>query len=91
MAAALPRFNLYDRDHPIYTRPRFCLAPKCRAAASLMFCFPTVAACKMQTIRNSVIGLRSIIANNVTLDSSIMMGSDIYENDKDRAENQRIG
>ncbi|MCO5185179.1 MAG: glucose-1-phosphate adenylyltransferase [Anaerolineae bacterium] len=91
MAAALPRFNLYDRDHPIYTRPRFLPGSKVQGGSIHNVLLSD--GCRVQdaTIRNSVIGLRSIIANNVTLDSSIMMGSDIYENDKDRAENQRIG
>jgi glucose-1-phosphate adenylyltransferase len=43
------------------------------------------------TIRDSVIGLRSIIGERVTIQRTIMMGADYYETPKDVKENQRDG
>jgi glucose-1-phosphate adenylyltransferase len=91
MAAPLPRFNLYDPIHPIYTRPRFLPGSKVQGGSLQNVLLSD--GCRVQdaTIRNSVIGLRSIIANNVTLQSTIMMGGDHYENEEQRAENRELG
>ncbi len=42
-------------------------------------------------IKNSVVGVRSVIGSQVILRSSVMMGTDYYEDENDRAENKRLG
>lgn len=43
------------------------------------------------TISGSVIGSRAIIANNVTIEDSVVMGADFYESDADKASGIPMG
>jgi glucose-1-phosphate adenylyltransferase len=83
MAAPLPRFNLYDPNHPIYTRPRFLAGSKVEGGS-----FNNVLladGCRIQeaAVRNSVIGIRSIIGRGVTIERTLVMGADYYESDSE--------
>jgi glucose-1-phosphate adenylyltransferase len=91
MAAELPRFNLYDRVHPIYTRPRFLPGSKVQGGNLQNVLLSDGCRVQEATIRNSVVGLRSIVSTNVTMHATIMMGGDYYENESDREENDRMG
>ena len=79
MSAPLPKYNLYDPKHPIYTRPRFLAASKVQGGSLTNVLLAD--GCRLQeaSIRNSVIGLRSIICNGVTIERSVIMGADYYE------------
>lgn len=79
MAAPLPRFNLYDPDHPIYTRPRFLAGSKVEGGSLTNVLLADGCRIQEAAIRNSVIGLRSIIAHGVSIESSLIMGADNYE------------
>jgi glucose-1-phosphate adenylyltransferase len=84
-------FDFYDARAPIYTHARFLpgsevfnarlddvlLADGCRIDEAL--------------VRECVVGLRSIVGSEASLQSSIMMGADFYETDNDRAANARYG
>lgn len=91
MASPLPRFNLYDPNRPIYTRPRFL--PGSKVEGGSLFNVLLADGCRIQeaTIRNSVIGVRSIIANGVSIQRTVMMGADYYEATEERRENQKAG
>jgi glucose-1-phosphate adenylyltransferase len=94
MSAPLPNFNLYDPRNPIYTRPRFLAASKIQGGSLTNVLLAD--GCRIQdaTIRNSVIGLRSIIDDGVTIERSVIMGADYYERsgDADQAQsNMPIG
>lgn len=79
MAAPLPKFNLYDPEHPLYTRPRFLASTKVQGGS--LHNALVADGCRIQeaTIRNSVIGVRSIISQGVTIERSLIMGADYYE------------
>jgi glucose-1-phosphate adenylyltransferase len=79
MAAPLPKFNLYDPSSPIYTRPRFLAASKIEGGSLSNVLLADGCRIQEATIRNSVIGLRSIIAHGVTIERSVIMGADYYE------------
>lgn len=79
MAAPLPKFNLYDPNRPIYTRPRFLAASKIQGGSMLNVLLADGCRVQEATIRNSVIGLRSIIGQGANIERSIIMGSDYYE------------
>ncbi|MEZ4513099.1 MAG: glucose-1-phosphate adenylyltransferase [Chloroflexota bacterium] len=91
MAAPLPRFNLYDPNRPIYTRPRFL--PGSKVEGGSLFNVLLADGCRIQqaTISNSVIGVRSIIANGVTIQRTVVMGADFYEAQEDRQRNRDKG
>lgn len=86
LAAPLPQFNLYDPDHPIYTRPRFLAGSKVQGGNLQNVLLADGCRIQEATIRNSVIGLRSIIARGVTIESSLIMGADYYESPVELAE-----
>jgi glucose-1-phosphate adenylyltransferase len=79
MAAPLPKFNLYDPDYPIYTRPRFLAGSKIQGGNLQNVLLSDGCRIQEATIRNSVIGLRSIIARGVSIERSLLMGADYYE------------
>lgn len=91
MASPLPPFNLYAADKPIYTRPRFL--PGSKVQGGMLQNVLLSDGCRVQdaTIRNSVIGVRSIIMSGVTLQSTVMMGADFYEDEADRQRNLKAG
>lgn len=91
MASALPRFNLYDAQKPIYTRPRFLPGSKVQGGTLQNVLLSDGCRVQDSTIRNSVVGLRSIIATGVTMQQTIMMGGDYYESAADRAQNEAEG
>jgi glucose-1-phosphate adenylyltransferase len=73
-------FNFYSPQYPIYTRPRFL--PGSNLAGATLHNVFLADGCRIHRaeIRNSIIGLRSQIANDAHIESSILMGADYYEN-----------
>lgn len=86
-----PPFDFYDPDCPIYTRPRFL--PSSRTDGCSLKRTALAEGCLIQDsdIRESVIGLRSIIGPNVRIMQTVMMGADFYETPERKAENRRLG
>jgi glucose-1-phosphate adenylyltransferase len=91
MAAPLPKFNLYDPQRPIYSRPRFLPGSKVEGGNLQNVLLADGGRVQEATIRNSVIGLRSIIDRNVTIHSSVIMGADFYEALEEIEANEREG
>jgi len=86
-----PPFDFYDPQSPIYTRPRFL--PSSRADGCDLERAVLAEGCLIQDseIRESVIGLRSIIGPDVRITRTVMMGADFYETPEQKAENRRLG
>lgn len=79
LASPLPKFNFFDTEAPIYTRSRYLPPSKvhhCDIDNSMVS-----EGCILHgvTARRSIIGLRSRIGAGVTLENSIVMGSDFFE------------
>lgn len=87
MAAPLPKFNLYDPQQPIYSRPRFLPGSKVEGGNLQNVLLSDGGRITEATIRNSVVGLRSIIDRSVTIHRSIILGADYYETAEDLAIN----
>jgi glucose-1-phosphate adenylyltransferase len=75
----LPRFNLYDEDRPIFTHARFLPGSKMLKSevCNSLLCEGSIinGAC----IEHSIIGIRSRIGENTTLQNTIMMGANFFE------------
>jgi glucose-1-phosphate adenylyltransferase len=86
-----PPFDFYNPKNPIYTRPRFL--PSSRADGCDLERTVLAEGCLIQQsdIRESVIGLRSIIGPDVRIARTVMMGADFYETPEQRAENRGLG
>lgn len=91
LASALPKFNLFNADAQIFTRPRFLPGSKfvqCEIDDSLI-CDGCIL--NRVTIRNSVIGIRSRIENYSRLEQTLVMGADYYQSLQELADNRRDG
>ena len=78
-----PPFDFYDEDAPIYTHIRYLSASKIDKANITSSIISDGCKIENSTIKESVIGLRSIIQSGCSLEKVIMMGADYYENSSD--------
>lgn len=79
LAAAVPKFNFFNADAPIYTNSRY-LPPTKIQSSDINFSMVSEG-CILNGVyaRNSVLGLRSRIDENTKIEDSIVMGADFYE------------
>lgn len=79
-----PLFSFYDESAPIYTRARY-LPPtkhlKCDITESMISEGCILKECR---ITNSVIGIRSRIESGCTIEDSLIMGADYYQDNFER-------
>jgi glucose-1-phosphate adenylyltransferase len=74
-----PPFSFYDVNSPVYTHSRFlpgAIVENARIEKSFL-----AEGCHISnaTIQNSLVGIRSIIGENVKMDHTYLMGADFYE------------
>ena len=74
-----PDFNCYDEDKPIYTNKTHLPASKINACTTVQSLTSDGCIITNAEIKNSIIGSRSIIEEEVSLDGVICMGADYYE------------
>ncbi len=79
LAAAVPKFNFFDAEAPIYTNSRY-LPPSKIEGSDIGFSMVSEG-CILNGVyaRNSILGLRSRIDENTRIEKSIVMGADYYE------------
>ena len=84
-------FDLNAPHRPVYTHARFL--PPCESHGSTLDQVLLGDGCQIYDaeIANSVVGLRSIVKPEVTIESSVLMGADYFETDEDREENRQLG
>ena len=79
MVTPLPPFNFYNTRHPIYTRPRFLPASKINSSIVERCLLADGCIVTRADLRNSVVGLRTIIRANSRILESVILGADYYE------------
>ena len=90
MASPDAPFDFYSPDRPIYTHARFLPASEVHGAHLHNVLLTDGCRVHDATVRDSVVGLRSIIGPEVTIRSSVIMGGDYYETDQELAENRQL-
>jgi glucose-1-phosphate adenylyltransferase len=72
-------FNFYDPGGPIYTRSRFL--PSSVIDGATLECVLITDGCQIHQaeIKNSIVGLRSQIADGVRMYNTVLMGADYYD------------
>jgi glucose-1-phosphate adenylyltransferase len=83
MTAAIPRFNFFDAEAPIYTRARYLPPSKvnnCEISDSFLTEGCIISGARL---KRSVIGLRSRIEQGAHIEESILMGADYYQSIED--------
>jgi glucose-1-phosphate adenylyltransferase len=91
MASIMPKFNLFNADAPIFTRPRYLPGTKfidCEIKDSLIS-----EGCILNRvwINHCVIGIRSRIESHTRLEHSLMMGADFYQSLQELADDRKDG
>lgn len=91
LASSNPRFDIYDPERPIYTRPRFLPGSRVEGAHTHHVLIGD--GCRIQdaTIRYSIVGLRSMVCRGVTIHRTVMMGADFYETEEEKRANRDLG
>jgi glucose-1-phosphate adenylyltransferase len=79
LTSIVPKFNLFDADFPVYTRPRFLPSSKlldCQVRDAIIS-----EGCILNRvwIDHSIIGIRSRIENYSRIEHSLLMGADYYQ------------
>ncbi len=86
-----PPFQLNTPHMPIYTNARSLPPSELQGPTFNQVLLSDGCYIKDAEVTNSVVGVRSIIGSKVVVKSTVLMGSDYYETDADRAENRNLG
>jgi glucose-1-phosphate adenylyltransferase len=86
-----PPFNLHDPRRPIFTRGRFLPGSIIGGASLHNVLLSDGCNILRAEIRDSIVGLRSQIANGVRLVDSILMGADYYDMEGSPPDGIRLG
>jgi len=79
-----PAFSFNDPAAPIYTRQRYLPPSKMVAVKVTDSLISDGCIIEGATISHSVIGIRSIIGNNTTIENSLVMGADYFQLPQER-------
>lgn len=90
MATPDPPFDFYSAETPIYTHPRFLPSSEIHGASLHNVLISDGCRVDEATIRQSVIGVRSMVGASVTMNRVVMMGADYYESEADKKQNRRL-
>jgi glucose-1-phosphate adenylyltransferase len=96
VASELPRFNFFDMNAPIFSRPRYLPGSKVNGAAIDHAIISDGCIINRANIANSIVGVRSLVGEGSRLFRTILLGSDYYESlasvqDCDRTGRPKLG
>jgi glucose-1-phosphate adenylyltransferase len=74
-----PPFNFHDLVRPIYTHPRFLPGSRIYDVELDRVLLSDGCIVQGAKIRNAVIGIRSVIGDDVVIEDTVIMGADYYE------------
>jgi len=74
-----PAFNFHDLVRPIYTHPRFLPGSRIYNVNLDRVLLSDGCVVEGAEIHNAVIGVRSVIADDVVIEDTVMMGADYYD------------
>jgi glucose-1-phosphate adenylyltransferase len=90
----LPKFNLFDNDNKIYTRPRLLPPSKFHKTIVSKSLISEGCIINAKEINHSVIGIRSRIGEGTIIQNCYVMGNDFYQNlddmDDDNAHHKQL-
>jgi len=87
LTADLPKFNLFDNDNKIFTRPRLLPPSKFQKTMISNSLISEGCIINAKEIVRSVIGIRSRIGSETTIENCYVMGNDYYQNIDEMQEN----
>src|SRR6266550_483226 len=91
MTSAIPPFNLFDAEAPMFTRARYLPPSKIDNCETLESIISEGCIINGAKISNSVIGLRSRIGGGTKVEASYIMGADYYQTLEDMQADRAAG
>jgi glucose-1-phosphate adenylyltransferase len=79
LVSELPRFNFFDMSAPIFSRPRYLPGSKINGAEIDHAVISDGCIITRARIKNSIVGLRTVIGAGAELNRVVTLGSDYYE------------
>jgi len=86
LASTVPKYSFFERDAPIYTRPRFLPGSKINGAVIRNAVVSDGCIINDAQIESCIIGVRSVIAAGTKLRETVLMGADFYQSDRRASE-----
>ncbi len=90
MATPNAPFDFYDAQKPIYTHARFLPGSEIHNARIHNVLLADGCRINNATVKDSVVGVRSLIGLEANISESVIMGADSYETEQDRAINRQM-
>ena len=81
LAQLHPAFRFHDLLHPIYTRPRFLPGSRIYDVSLDQVLLSDGCVVQGAEIQDAVIGIRSMIGDDVVIKDTVVMGADFYEDE----------
>jgi glucose-1-phosphate adenylyltransferase len=91
LTSSNPHFDFHDMAEPIFTHARFLPASRIERCEIQDSIIAEGSILKGARITNSVVGIRSIIGEDVVLERTLIMGADYYEDEDDEQYNLQMG
>jgi glucose-1-phosphate adenylyltransferase len=87
----VPPFNFFDEEARIYTHARFLPASKINSCVIDRAILADGCIVTEGNLKNSTLGVRSVVREQSRLENVVMMGADHFEAPEDLAENKKLG
>lgn len=91
LVSELPRFNFFDMSAPIFSRPRFLPGSKINGAEIEHALISDGCIINHARIKNTIVGLRTVVGAGAELNRVVTLGSDFYESLESIAKHEREG
>jgi glucose-1-phosphate adenylyltransferase len=91
LVSELPRFNFFDMNAPVFSRPRFLPGSKINGAQIDHAVISDGCIINRATISHSIVGLRTVVGEGTTLHRVIGLGCDFYESAESVERHERAG
>ena len=91
LVSELPRFNFFDMESPVFSRPRFLPGSKINGAQIDHALVTDGCIINHARINHTIVGLRTIVGEGTELLRTIVLGGDYYESAESVARHERDG
>lgn len=91
LVSELPRFNFFDMNAPVFSRPRFLPGSKVNGAQIDHAVVSDGCIINRSRITNTIVGLRTIVGDGTELNRVVSLGNDFYESAESVARHEKAG
>ncbi|HSY42577.1 MAG TPA: glucose-1-phosphate adenylyltransferase [Candidatus Acidoferrum sp.] len=91
LVSELPRFNFFDMNAPIFSRPRYLPGSKINGAQIEHAVVTDGCIINSAKIKNTIVGLRTFVGSGTELNRVIILGCDFYESEESIRQYERDG